>query len=147
MAVKANQEKLHAAIVEHFEQLHEDDFKNNVCRRRQTKEKGSKPYPQGPRAGQFCVAQTFRHNPHQAGHFARKYQEKTKKSRLEQSSTRKHRQANDLACGCPAPAPAPAPDDTLQETEASYCRVGKLSNLQKCCAETPVIIPINNNTV
>ena len=40
LAVKGNQEKLHAAIVEHFEQLHEDDFENSVCRRRQTQEKG-----------------------------------------------------------------------------------------------------------
>ena len=40
LAVKGNQEKLHAAVVEHFEQLHEDDFHDNACRRRQTKEKG-----------------------------------------------------------------------------------------------------------
>ena len=40
LAVKGNQEKLHTAIVEHFEQLHEDNFGDNACRRRQTKEKG-----------------------------------------------------------------------------------------------------------
>jgi len=39
LAIKGNQEKLHAAAVEHFNQLHEgDNYKG--CRRRQTKEKG-----------------------------------------------------------------------------------------------------------
>ena len=41
LAVKGNQEKLHAAIVEHFEQLHEDDFQDSACRRRQTQENRS----------------------------------------------------------------------------------------------------------
>ena len=40
LAVKGNQEKLYTAVSEHFEQLHEDDFENSDCRRRQTKEKG-----------------------------------------------------------------------------------------------------------
>ena len=175
LAVKGNQEKLHAAIVE---QLHEDDFENSVCRRRQTQEKGhgrieQRDYYQAPlpeklrpflknreklttigqvvtfteRDGKersevryyisslkpgvkrfsqavrghwgienslhwvldvtfnedqsrirkdhgpkkLCPTQTLCRDIHQAGHLARKHQEKTKTSRLKQSSTRKHR--------------------------------------------------------
>jgi predicted transposase YbfD/YdcC len=40
LAVKGNQEKLHAAIAEHFDELHESDFNNSDCRRRRTEEKG-----------------------------------------------------------------------------------------------------------
>jgi predicted transposase YbfD/YdcC len=40
LAVKGNQKKLYAAIAEHFDELHENDFENSVCRRRVTKEKG-----------------------------------------------------------------------------------------------------------
>lgn len=53
LAVKENQPKLHAAITEHFEQLHEKDFQESDCRRRQTKEKAhgrieQRLYYQGP---------------------------------------------------------------------------------------------------
>jgi predicted transposase YbfD/YdcC len=40
LALKGNHEKLHAAVAEHFERLHEEGFKNAACLRRQTKEKG-----------------------------------------------------------------------------------------------------------
>lgn len=40
LALKGNHTKLHTAIQEHFEQLHEEDFPDGRCRRRQTKEKG-----------------------------------------------------------------------------------------------------------
>jgi len=40
LAVKGNQQKLHAAIQAHFDQLHENDFQDSDCRRRQTNEKG-----------------------------------------------------------------------------------------------------------
>ncbi|TWT75851.1 Transposase DDE domain protein [Posidoniimonas polymericola] len=39
LALKGNHEKLHAAVAGHFEQLHEEDFQDSNCRRRQTKEK------------------------------------------------------------------------------------------------------------
>lgn len=39
LAVKKNQSKLHAALREHFDQLHETDFTEGACRRRKTKEK------------------------------------------------------------------------------------------------------------
>lgn len=40
LAVKENQPKLHAAIAEHFDQLHETEFAGSDCRSRTTKEKG-----------------------------------------------------------------------------------------------------------
>ena len=40
LALKANHEKLHAAVAEHFNTLHENEFDNTNCRRRQTKSKG-----------------------------------------------------------------------------------------------------------
>jgi predicted transposase YbfD/YdcC len=40
LAVKGNQKKLHAAMAEHFDELHENDFENSDCRRRVTKEEG-----------------------------------------------------------------------------------------------------------
>ena len=40
LALKGNHEKLHAAVVEHFDRLHENEFAGSDCRRRQTKEKG-----------------------------------------------------------------------------------------------------------
>lgn len=40
LALKGNHEKLHGAVAEHFDQLHENDFQNSDCRRRQTKEQG-----------------------------------------------------------------------------------------------------------
>ena len=40
LAVKENQPKLHEAIRQHFDQLHETEFAEGDCRRRQTKEKG-----------------------------------------------------------------------------------------------------------
>lgn len=40
LAVKENQPKLHAAIAEHFDHLHETEFSGSDCRRRTTKEKG-----------------------------------------------------------------------------------------------------------
>ncbi len=39
LAVKGNQPKLHAALGEHFDRLHETDFAKSDCRRRQTNEK------------------------------------------------------------------------------------------------------------
>jgi predicted transposase YbfD/YdcC len=40
LAVKDNQPKLADALREHFDQLHETDFADATCRRRQTKDKG-----------------------------------------------------------------------------------------------------------
>ena len=40
LAVKDNQPKLHAALQNHFDELHETDFAAGDCRRRQTREKG-----------------------------------------------------------------------------------------------------------
>lgn len=40
LTLKGNHEKLHAAVAEHFDQLHETDFQNSDCRRRQTNQKG-----------------------------------------------------------------------------------------------------------
>lgn len=40
LALKGNHEKLHAAVAEHFDALHESDFEDANCRRRQTNEKG-----------------------------------------------------------------------------------------------------------
>ncbi|TWT35241.1 hypothetical protein KOR34_01290 [Posidoniimonas corsicana] len=40
LALKGNHEKLRAAVAEHFEQLHKDDFEHGDCRRRQTKGNG-----------------------------------------------------------------------------------------------------------
>ena len=40
LAVKENQPKLHAAIQQHFDELHEMDFAAGDCRRRQTNHKG-----------------------------------------------------------------------------------------------------------
>jgi len=40
LAVKGNQEKLHQAITAHFDQLHEEDFPSNDCRRHRTQTKG-----------------------------------------------------------------------------------------------------------
>lgn len=40
LALKGNHEKLHAAVREHFDALHENDFQESDCRRRTTKEKG-----------------------------------------------------------------------------------------------------------
>lgn len=40
LAVKENQPKLHAAIAEHFDQLHETEFAGSDCRSQTTKEKG-----------------------------------------------------------------------------------------------------------
>ena len=39
LAVKGNQPKLHAALQEHFDRLHETDFADATCRRRTTREK------------------------------------------------------------------------------------------------------------
>ncbi|HEX4131693.1 MAG TPA: ISAs1 family transposase, partial [Pirellulales bacterium] len=39
LAVKDNQPRLHAALQEHFLQLHETDFKHGTCRRRVTRQK------------------------------------------------------------------------------------------------------------
>jgi len=39
LALKGNHEQLHAAVGEHFDELHENDFEGGDCRRRQTKEK------------------------------------------------------------------------------------------------------------
>lgn len=40
LTLKGNHGKLHTAIQDHFEQLHEEDFADGSCRRRQTKDKG-----------------------------------------------------------------------------------------------------------
>ena len=40
LALKGNHEKLHAAVIEHFDALHESDFEDADCRRRRTVEKG-----------------------------------------------------------------------------------------------------------
>ena len=40
LALKGNHEKLHAAVREHFDQLHENDFEDADCRQRQTHDKG-----------------------------------------------------------------------------------------------------------
>jgi predicted transposase YbfD/YdcC len=40
LALKGNHEKLHAAVREHFDTLHENDFKGADCRRRQTQDQG-----------------------------------------------------------------------------------------------------------
>ncbi len=40
LAVKDNQPKLHAALQEHFHDLHENDFAEGECRRRRAREKG-----------------------------------------------------------------------------------------------------------
>lgn len=40
LAVKDNQPKLHAALQEHFDDLHENDFAEGACRRQRTREKG-----------------------------------------------------------------------------------------------------------
>lgn len=40
LALKGNHERLHAAVREHFDQLHESDFVDADCRRHQTSEKG-----------------------------------------------------------------------------------------------------------
>jgi predicted transposase YbfD/YdcC len=40
LALKGNHEKLHEAVREHFDELHENDFDGSDCRRRQTKDRG-----------------------------------------------------------------------------------------------------------
>jgi predicted transposase YbfD/YdcC len=40
LALKGNHEKLHEAVGDHFDKLHENDFEGSDCRRRQTEEKG-----------------------------------------------------------------------------------------------------------
>ena len=40
LALKSNHEKLHDAVREHFDQLHENDFESGDCRRRRTRDQG-----------------------------------------------------------------------------------------------------------